>query len=198
MRKVIAIQFMSLDGIIQGPGGPEEDTSGGFAYGGWIAAYPDDELSDDIRRQMNLPFDLLLGRRTFDIWAPYWPNHADVWPRAMTATKYVASNTITSSDWQPTVFLSGDVVAQISQIRQQPGPDLHVYGSADLLQTLFRHDIVDALWLKIFPLTLGSGKRLFAGGTIPAAFRVTSGRVSPGGVMMMNYERAGSVPVRRA
>lgn len=168
------------------------------AYGGWIAAYPDDELSDDIRRQMSLPFDLLLGRKTFDIWAPYWPNHADVWPGAMTATKYVASNTITSSDWQPTVFLSGDVVAQIHQIRQQPGSDLHVYGSANLLQTLFRNDVVDALWLKIFPLTLGSGKRLFAGGTIPAAFQVISGRVSPGGVMMMNYERAGSVPVRRA
>jgi len=168
------------------------------AYGGWIAAYPGDELSDDIRRQMSLPFDLLLGRKTFDIWAPYWPNHADVWPGAMTATKYVASNTITSSDWQPTVFLSGDVVAQIHQIRQQPGPDLHVYGSANLLQTLFRNDVVDALWLKIFPLTLGSGKRLFAGGTIPAACQVISGRVSPGGAMMMNYERAGSVPVRRA
>jgi dihydrofolate reductase len=193
MRKVIAIEFVSLDGVIQAPGGPEEDTSGGFAYGGWIAPYSDEVLSAAINRQMNLPFDLLLGRKTFDIWAPYWPQHADIWPGVNAATKYVASNTMTSHEWQPSVFLGGDIAEKVSKLKQQPGPDLHVYGSGNLLQTLLKHDLVDAFWLKIYPLTLGCGKRLFADGTIPAAFKVTEGKVSPNGIMMVNYERAGAL-----
>ena len=193
MRKVIAIEFVSLDGVIQAPGGPEEDTSGGFAYGGWIASHSDEVLSAAINRQMNLPFDLLLGRKTLEIWAPYWPQHADFWPGVMTATKYVASNTMTSHEWQPSVFLGGDIAEKVSKLKQQPGPDLHVYGSANLLQTLLKHDLVDAFWLKIYPLTLGDGKRLFAAGTIPTAFKVTEGKVSPNGIMMVNYERAGAV-----
>jgi dihydrofolate reductase len=146
-----------------------------------------------MNKQMNLPFDLLLGRKTFDIWEPYWPKHADVWPGAMTATKYVASNTRTSSEWQPSVFLGGDIAEKVTKLKQQPGPDLHVYGSANLLQTLMKHDLVDAFWLKIYPLTLGSGKRLFADGTIPAAFKVTESQVSPSGIIIANYERAGAV-----
>lgn len=193
MRKVIALEFMTLDGVIQAGGGPEEDTSGGFTYGGWQAPYGDDVEGEVMRKQLSLPFDLLLGRKTFDIWEPYWPKHADFWPGVMTATKYVASNTRTSSNWQPTVFLGGDIAEQVRQLKQQPGPNLHVFGSAHLLQTLFKHDLVDALWLKIFPLTLGTGKKLFAEGTIPASFKVTESQVSPNGIVIVNYERAGAV-----
>ncbi|HEX9036707.1 MAG TPA: dihydrofolate reductase family protein [Ktedonobacterales bacterium] len=193
MRKVIALEFITLDGVIQAGGGPEEDTSGGFAYGGWVAPYDDDIAETILNRQMNLPFDLLLGRKTFEIWAPYWPRHADMWLGVNSATKYVASNTLTSHEWRPSVFLGGDIAEEVSKLKQEPGPDLHVYGSANLLQTLMKHDLVDAFWLKIFPLTLGSGKRLFADGTIPAAFKVTEATVSPSGVILANYERAGAV-----
>ncbi|QBD80979.1 dihydrofolate reductase [Ktedonosporobacter rubrisoli] len=193
MRKVIALEFITIDGVIQAGGGPEEDTSGGFAYGGWVAPYGDDVAGNIVRKQLNLPFDLLLGRKTFEIWEPYWPQHADGWPGVMSATKYVASNTMTSSEWQPTVFLSGDIAEKVSKLKQQPGPDLHVFGSANLLQTLMKHDLVDAFWLKIYPLTLGSGKRLFTDGTIPAAFKVTESQVSPSGIILVNYERAGAV-----
>jgi dihydrofolate reductase len=196
MRKVIVLEHVSLDGVIQAPGGPEEDTSGGFAYGGWIAPYSDDVLGAVIRRQMNMPFDLLLGRNTYEIWAPYWPQHADIWPSVNAATKYVASNTMTSGEWQPSVFLGGDIAERVIKIKQQPGPDLHVYGSGNLLQTLIKHDLVDAFWLKIYPLTLGGGKRLFADGTIPAAFKVTESKASPSGVIIVNYERAGAITTR--
>lgn len=197
MRKVIALEFITLDGVIQAGGAPEEDTSGGFTYGGWQVPYSDDVIGTIMNRQMTLPFDLLLGRKTFEIWEPYWPRHADMWHGVMTATKYVASNTLTSSEWQPTVFLSGDIAEKVSQLKQQPGPDLHVYGSANLLQTLMKHDLVDEFWLKIYPLTLGIGKRLFAGGTIPAAFKVTDNQISPNGIIIVNYERAGAVTTGR-
>jgi len=193
MRKVIVLEFITLDGVIQAGGGPDEDTSGGFKYGGWQAPYSDDVLGTVMNKQMSMPFDLLLGRKTFEIWAPYWPKHADIWPGASTATKYVASNTMTSSEWQPSVFLGGDIAEKVSQLKQQEGPDLHVYGSANLVQTLMKHDLVDEFWLKIYPLTLGSGKRLFVDGTIPAAFKVTESQVSPTGIIIVNYERAGAV-----
>lgn len=198
MRKVIALEFVTLDGVIQGGGGPDEDPSGGFAYGGWVAPYDDDTVGAIINKHMNMPFDLLLGRKTFDIWAAYWPLHADFWPGVNPATKYVASNTLTTHEWQPTVFLSGDIAEHVASLKQQSGPDLHVYGSADLLQTLMEHDLVDEYWLKIFPITLGSGKRLFAGGAIPAAFTVTESVVSPTGVIVVNYARAGAVKTGRA
>ena len=194
MRKIIVLEFISLDGVIQGPGGPEEDTSGGFAYGGWTSPHSDAVSGAAIKEQMSLPFDLLLGRKTFDIWAPYWPLHNDFWPGVNTATKYVASNTITSHEWQPSQFLNGDIAEKIAKIKQQEGPELHVYGSANLVQTLMKHDLVDAFWLKIFPVTLGSGKRLFADGTIPGAFKVTESTVTSKGVIIVNYERAGAVP----
>ena len=193
MRKVIVLEHISLDGVIQAPGGPDEDTSGGFAYGGWIAPYSDEVLGTALRKQMNLPFDLLLGRTTFDIWEPFWPQHADEWPGVNTATKYVASNTRTSSKWQPSVFLNGDIAEKVAKLKQGQGPDLHVWGSGNLMQTLIKHDLVDAFWLMIYPITLGSGKRLFADGTIPAAFKVTESQVSPSGIIIANYERAGMV-----
>lgn len=193
MRQLIVIEFVSLDGVIQSPGSPEEDTSGDFAHGGWVRPYADPVQSAVIKQQMTLPFDLLLGRKTFDIWAPYWPQHPDVWPGVQTATKYVASNTLTTSEWQPSVFLSGDVAAKVADLKQSPGPDLHVYGSANLVQTLLANDLVDALWLRIHPITLGRGKRLFAAGSIPAAFRVTESQVTSTGVVVASYERAGDV-----
>ena len=166
---------------------------GGFTLGGWVAPFSDEVTGSLLRNMMSMPFDLLLGRKTFDIWAPYWPQHGDVWPEVNTATKYVASNTIDSHEWQPSLFLSGDVAAQIADIKQQDGPDIHVWGSGDLLQTLMAHDLVDVFWLMIYPVTLGSGKRLFAEGTIPARFQVTESTVSPEGVIVVTYERAGGL-----
>lgn len=195
MRKVIVISHITLDGVLQAMGGPEEDTSGGFTYGGWVSPLSDEVVGAVIRKEMSMPFDLLIGRITFDIWEPYWPHHGNIWPGVNKATKYIVSNTVTASEWQPNVFLSGNIAEKVSKIKQQPGPDLHVYGSGNLIQTLMKHDLVDAYWLKIYPLTLGTGKRLFVDGTIPAAFKVTESNVSPKGVIMVNYERAGAVKV---
>ena len=193
MRKIVVLEHISLDGVIQAPGGPDEDRSGGFAYGGWIAPYSDPILGTALRKQMNLPFDLLLGRKTFEIWEPYWPHHGDVWPGANRATKYVVSNSRTSGDWQPSVFLSGDVAEKVAKIKQQPGPDLHVWGSGNLLQTLIKHDLVDTFWLMIYPVPLGAGKRLFADGTLAASFKVTESIACPSGVIVVNYERSGAI-----
>jgi dihydrofolate reductase len=143
---------------------------------------------------MNLPFDLLLGRRTFELWSRFWPQHNDMWPGVNTATKYVVSNTRTSHAWQPTVFLNGDIAEKIAKIKQQKGPDLHVYGSANLVQTLMKHDLVDAFWLMLIPVTLGGEKQLFAEGTTPAAFKLTESTVTSKGVIIVSYERAGAVP----
>jgi dihydrofolate reductase len=184
MRKINLLEFVSLDGVIQAPGGPKEDTSGGFAYGGWTSPHADAVSGAALMKRMKI----------FDVWAGFWPQHNDIWPGVNTATKYVASNTMTSSEWKPSVFLGGDIAEKIAKIKQQEGPDLHVYGSANLVQTLLKHDLVDALWLKIFPITLGGGKRLFADGAIPAAFKVTESTVTSKGVIIVNYERAGAVP----
>ena len=194
MRKLNVLEFMSLDGVIQAPGGPKEDASGGFEYGGWTAPHSDSVKGAAMKKQMKAPADVLLGRKTFEVFAGFWPQHAEIWPEVQTATKYVASNTITSSDWTPTVFLSGDIAKKIAEIKKQNGPDLHVWGSGNLVQTLLKHDLVDALWLKIFPVTLGGGKKLFAEGTIPAAFKMTESAITPKGVIIVNYERAGVVP----
>ncbi len=198
MRRIVVLEHISLDGVIQAPGGPEEDTSGGFTHGGWIALFSDAVLGSALRKQMSLPFDLLLGRKTFEIWEPYWPKHGDAWPGVNTATKYVASNTLTTSDWQPSVFLSGDVADKVAALKRQPGPDLHVWGSGHLLQTLIRHDLVDAFWLMIYPITLGAGKRLFASGTLPMTFKVTESLVTPVGVIVAQFERAGAIPTAGA
>ena len=195
MRKINVLEFMSLDGVIQAPAGAKEDSSGGFEYGGWTSPHRDPASGAAMKKQMNAPADLLLGRKTFENFAGFWPQHGDIWPGVNTATKYVASNTITSSEWKPTVFLSGDIAKKIAKIKEEQGPDLHVWGSANLVQTLLKHDLVDALWLKIFPVVLGSGKKLFAEGTIPAAFKVTESAVTPKGVIIITYERAGAVSI---
>lgn len=165
MRKIIVLEHISLDGVIQAPGGPDEDRSDGFAYGGWAAPYHDrdEAIEKALNKMLNMPLDLLLGRKTFEIWGAFWPQHGDIWPNVNTATKYVASNTVTSSEWQPSVFLNGDIAGKVAKLKQEQGPDLHVWGSGNLLQTLMKHDLVDVFWLMIFPLTLGSGKRYVCG-----------------------------------
>ena len=180
---------MTLDGVIQN----EENDGDGFKYGGWFFPYADEVTGAVVQERLAKPVDLLLGRKTFDGWETYWPTHSNFWPNVMTATKYVASNTRDSSDWQPTVFLGGDLAEKVRQLKQTDGPDLHIMGSADLLRTLFKNDLVDGLELMIIPITLGTGKRLFQDGTIPAAFKVTRSQVSPNGIIIMSYERDGNV-----
>ncbi|HEY0702523.1 MAG TPA: dihydrofolate reductase family protein [Candidatus Acidoferrales bacterium] len=193
MRKLNVLEFMSLDGVVQAPGGRKEDPSGGFEYGGWSTPHGDAAEGAAMKKQMSVPADLLLGRKTFQIFENFWPKHGDIWPGAQTATKYVASNTISSSEWKPNVFLNGDIAGKIKTLKGGAGPDLHVWGSANLVQTLLKHDLVDALWLKIFPVVLGKGKKLFAEGTIPVGFKVTESSVNPKGVIIINYERDGAV-----
>jgi dihydrofolate reductase len=179
---------MTLDGVIQ-----NEDEGDGFKYGGWFFGYADEATGAAVQERLAKPVDLLLGRKTFASWETYWPTHSDFWPNCMTATKYVASNTRDSSDWQPTVFLGGDLAEKVGELKRTDGPDIHVMGSADMLQTLFKNDLVDGMELMIFPLTLGTGKRLFQDGTIPASFKVSESRITPNGVIVATYERDGDV-----
>jgi len=190
MRKIIVLSFITLDGVMQAPGGPEEDTSGGFKYGGWVTPYFDDASGKIMEKQLK-PSDYLLGRKTFDIFAAYWPEHGDFWPSINDGTKYVLSNTLKKSDWKNSVFLKS--VDDIKKVKESEGADLQVHGSGELIQTLLKHDLVDELWLKIFPITLHTGKRLFGEGTIPAAFTLTENTVTPSGIIVANYERAGEV-----
>lgn len=193
MRKVIVLSFITLDGVMQAPGGPEEDTSSDFKYGGWTAPYfyEADEAAGEFMQKRMKSADLLLGRKTFEIFAAYWPEHEDMWPGINDVTKYVMSKTMDKSDWQNSVFLKS--VDDIKKLKNSEGSDIQVHGSGDLAQTLFEHDLVDELWLMTFPVTLGSGKRLFGEGIVPAAFTLTDSLVTPNGVIFANYERAGEV-----
>jgi len=193
MRKIIVLTFLSLDGVMQGPGGPTEDPSGNFTLGGWTVPYFDEFLGNLMAEQMSQPFDLLLGRKTFEIFASYWPHHQEEGAGINKATKYVASNTLREHEWQKSVFLHGNVVDEIEKLKQEDGPDLQVHGSANLIQTLLEHDLVDEFWLKIFPVTLGMGKRLFDQGTIPAAYTLVDSKTSPTGVIVATLKRAGDV-----
>jgi len=178
---------------MQGPGGPTEDPSGNFTLGGWTVPYFDEFLGNVMTEQMGQPFDLLLGRKTFEIFASYWPQHEEEGAGINKATKYVASNTMKSHNWQKSVFLSGNVPEEIKKLKEQDGPDLQVHGSANLIQTLLEHDLVDEFWLKIFPVTLGMGKRLFDQGTISAAYSLVDSKASPAGVIVATLQRAGDV-----
>ena len=195
MRKIIALTFVSLDGVMQAPGGKGEDPSGGFDLEGWTVPYFDEELGMEMSRQMGEPFDLLLGRRTYDIFADYWPRHPEEGFGINSARKYVVSNGSVSSDWKETIQINGDIVGQISKLKQQDGPTLQVHGSSHLLQTLLANDLVDELWLKIFPVTIGKGKRLFGEGTKPAAFELSYSKITPSGVVIASYVRAGEVKI---
>ncbi len=193
MRKIVVLSFISLDGVMQAPGRPDEDTSDGFNYGGWCAPffYEADEAAGEFMQKRMKSADLLLGRKTFEIFAAYWPEHGDMWPGINDVTKYVMSNTMDKSHWKNSVFLKS--VEDIKKLKNSEGSGIQVHGSGNLAQTLLKHDLVDDLWLMIFPVTLGPGKRLFGEGTIPAAFTLTDSLITPNGVIFANYRRAGEV-----
>lgn len=191
MRKIVVLEFISLDGVMQAPGGPKEDTSGGFKYGGWTFPYFDEFAGAVMEKQMSGKYDLLLGRKTYDIFAGYWPQHLEGWPQANKITKYVVSKTLKKPTWENTVVLRD--VKELKKLKEQAGPPLQVYGSGNFVQTLLKNDLVDELWLKIFPVTLGQGKRLFDKGTLPAGFKLVESKTSPTGVIFANYKRAGKV-----
>jgi dihydrofolate reductase len=195
MRKIIVLEFITLDGVMQAPGGPEEDPSDGFKFGGWSAPYFDEESGKLMLNQM-APADLLLGRKTFEIFANYWPEHTNAWPGIMDVNKYVLSNSIKQSDPIVTKWKNSNVIrslADIKKLKNSEGSDLKVWGSGELVQLLLRNDLVDELMLKIYPLTLGKGKNLYTDGPIPATFTLTESAVTPSGVIFANYKRAGDV-----
>ena len=188
--------MITLDGVMQAPGGPKEDTSGGFKYGGWVAAYSDEVYGKVVQKELKQPADYLLGRKTFEIWAAYWPKHADFWPGINDGTKYVFSKSMKKSDpivtgWKNSVVIKN--LADIKKLKNSKGSDIQVWGSGELVQLLLKNDLVDELRLKIHPLTLGKGKKLFDNGTIPAAFTLIESIVTPSGVIIANYKRAGKV-----
>lgn len=190
MRKIIVLSFISLDGVMQAPGGPDEDNEGGFKYGGWVTPYFD-EASGKIMGEQMKPADLLLGRKTYDIFASYWPSHGDVWPGINEVTKYVLSKSLNKTNWNNSVILrSAD---DIKKLKNTEGGDIQVHGSGEMIQTILRNDLADELWLKIFPVILGKGKKLFDKGAIPAAFELTETAVTPSGVIFANYKRGGDV-----
>lgn len=196
MRKVIVLSMITLDGVMQAPGGPKEDSSEGFKYGGWVAPYQDEVSGKFFVEKLLKPADLLLGRKTFEIFANYWPKHADSWPGIMDVTKYVLSKKIKKSDplvtnWENSVVLKN--LADIKKLKRSKGSDIKVWGSSKLIQLLLKNDLVDELWLVTYPLTLGKGKKLFASGAIPAAFTLTESIVTPSGAIIANYKRAGKV-----
>jgi len=182
--------MITLDGVMQAPGGPQEDTSGGFKYGGWSAPYGDEDFNKIMMEELK-PADYLLGRKTYEIFAAYWPQHADFWPGINNGAKYVLSHTVERSDWKNTFFLKSP--ADIEKIKHSAGADIQVWGSSKLIQLLLKHDLVDELRLKIYPLTLGEGKKLFENSAIPAAFTLTESQVTSKGVIIANYKRAGEV-----
>jgi dihydrofolate reductase len=196
MRKIVVLSFISLDGVMQAPGGPGEDTSGDFKYGGWTVPFSSEISGKLMGEQMSMPFDLLLGRKTYDIFAAYWPKQDKETLANVPfdkATKYVVSSSSPKLEWEESVLIDGDVVAKLKELKQQDGPMLQVHGSGNLIQTLLKNDLVDELWLKTFPVTLGKGKRLFGEGTIPVAFELIESKTTPQGVIFASYKRAGDV-----
>jgi dihydrofolate reductase len=195
MRKVIVQTFLTLDGVMQAPGGPEEDTSGGFTQGGWSVNYWDDRMGEVMGAAMGVPFDLLLGRRTYDIFAAYWPNasEADGATPLNEATKYVASRSNPRLEWEKSVLIEGDAAEGVAALKQQDGPELQVHGSGNLIQTLLRNTLVDEFRLWVFPVVIGSGRRLFAEGTVPTGLRLADSTTSTTGVVMGTYLPAGEI-----
>lgn len=191
MRKIIVVEFITIDGVMQAPGESKEDTAEGFKYGGWMGPYFDEVGGKEMEIQMKETAALLLGRKTYDIFSGYWPEHAETWPQVNKITKYVVSKTLKKPRWENTVVIPD--IKELKELRNSDGPDLQVYRSSNLVQTLMEHDLVDEYWLKIFPITLGAGKRLFEEGTIPAAFKLFKSKVTPSGVIIAYYKRAGKV-----
>jgi len=194
MRKIIVLAFITLDGVIQAPGSQEEDPSEGFTYGGWVAPYKDETSGTVMQKQLERA-DLLLGRKTFDIWENYWPTHSEIWPGVNEVTKYVFSSTKTRSDWNNCVFINS--VEGLEQLKNSEGGDIKIWGSSKLIQLLLSLDMVDEFWLNIHPILLGKGKKLFNDGAIPTAFALAESTVTSSGVIMANYKRTGKVKVGR-
>ncbi len=195
MRKLIVLSMITMDGVMQGPGGPKEDTSGGFKYGGWTASYNDEAFGKVMQQELK-PADYLLGRKTFKMWANYWPKHGDFWPGINEGTKYVFSKTMKKSDPAVTTWKNSAViktVADIKKLKNSKGGDIQVWGSSELIPLLLKNDLVDEIRLKIFPLTLGKGKKIFDKGPIPAAFTLVESTVTTTGVIIAHYKRAGEV-----
>lgn len=190
MRKIIVLSMITLDGIMQAPGGPKEDTSGGFKWGGWTEPYGDEIYSKVVQNELKAAA-YLLGRKTFEIWENYWPHHADFWPGINEGAKYVMSRTRKKSDWNNTVFIRS--VADIKNLKNSRGPDIQVWGSSELIPLLLKNGLVDQLKLKIHPIVLGEGKKLFGNGTVPSTFTLTESLVTPRGVIIASYEQAGKV-----
>ena len=190
MRKIVVLSRITLDGVLQAPSGPDEDKASGFKYGGWTLPYGD-ETARKVFQKMMKPADLLLGRKTFEVFENYWPKHADNWEGINDVTKYVFSKSRKKSDWKNTVFLKS--LADIKKIKKSKGSDLKIWGSSELIQLLLKNDLVDELWFGIYPLTLGKGKKLFDNGPIPAAFTLIESTVTSTGVIIANYKRAGKV-----
>ena len=190
MRKIIVLSRITLDGVLQAPSGPDEDASSSFKYGGWTLPY-NDEISSKVFQRMMEPSDLLLGRKTYDVFVNYWPHNENKWPGINDVTKYVFSKTIKKSDWQNTVFLRS--IADIKKLKKSKGSDLKIWGSSQLIQLLLENDLVDELWFGIYPLTVGNGKKLFANGAIPATFTLTESVVTSSGVIFVNYKRVGKL-----
>jgi dihydrofolate reductase len=194
MRELIVNTFLTLDGVMQAPGGPEEDRSGGFEHGGWSVGYWDEEMQNAIGESMSRPFDIVLGRRTYEIFAAHWPHTDDPGAEPLNkATKHVASTTLTKLDWENSTLIEGDVPEGIRALKQVDGPELQVHGSGNLIQTLLEHGLVDEFRLMVFPLVLGKGKRLFDDGTIPEGLEVTRSRVSSTGVIMATYRTGAEI-----
>jgi dihydrofolate reductase len=192
MRKIVVLTMITLDGVMQAPGGPGEDTSGGFNYGGWTVPYADESLLGTISEELSVPFDMLLGRKTYEIFAPYWSKQTSpIGDPFNKAKKYVVSDEPVNLTWKESILIQTDVVAKIKALKEEDGPILQVHGSGVLVQTLLKNDLVDELNLRIFPVTIGTGQRLFAEGTIPAAFELIDSQALPSGVILANYKRSG-------
>ncbi len=191
MRKIIVLEMITLDGVMQAPGGPEEDESGKFKYGGWSAPYGDEAGLKVVQKELSQKAEYLLGKKTFDIWVSFWPDHADFWPGINEGKKYVMSKTLKKTDWKNTVFI--DSLEDIKKLKNSEGPEIQVWGSSQVVQLLLKNDLVDELSLKIYPLTLGIGKKLFGDGMIPAAFTLTDSLITKTGVFIATYMRAGEV-----
>jgi dihydrofolate reductase len=194
MRRLVVSTFLTLDGVMQAPGGPEEDPVGGFSHGGWSVGYWDDAMGQRMGEVMTTPFDLLLGRKTYEIFAAHWPHTDDPGAAELnSARKYVASRTLDSVEWNNSTLLEGDVAAAVATLKQEDGPEIQVHGSGDLIQTLLEHDLVDEFRIMVFPVVLGTGKRLFAEGALPAGLTLAESATSSSGVFMATYKREGDI-----
>ena len=191
MRKISVLEFMTLDGVMQAPGGPEEDPAESFPFGGWQAPYDDDLLGEVTEKELKAPVEYLLGRKTFEIWSAYWPKHADFWPGINDGMKYVLSTTMKDTDWKNTTFIRS--VEDIKKLKESDGPDIQVWGSSEVVHLLLEHDLADELRLMTHPLILGQGKKVFADGAAPRAFTLTKSAVGSTGVIVAWYKRAGEV-----